>query len=233
MHVRIQPSLVGDLGIVNASDEIARRVFGPRVPYKTASAYLEAAVSSGATGDDAATLLPGMVFRRHDPLVPDIRAGAGTTVTRDAQGYTISAPGGAAGDDTSVMLPNRIYKPHDQQIPDVRAATGSGAGVSVSRDALGFILGVSLTTVEVSLGSAWQRSGSFQITGLAGMTPGKPVYIQQAVGPYTGKGTSVDEVEMDQLQLAAYVLSATVIQVYWNAPSLVQGNFKFNYFVGA
>ena len=90
-----------------------------------------------------------------------------------------------------------------------------------------------LTTVEVNLGATWRRSGSFQIAGLAGLTIGKPVYIQQATGPYTGKGTRLDEAEMDMVLVLAKVIIATTIQCYWNSRYKVRGNFKFNYFVGA
>lgn len=96
--------------------------------------------------------------------------------------------------------------------------------------------GAAFTTVEVSLGAAPQlrRSGSFQITGLSGLTIGKPVLIQQASGPYTGKGMRADEAEMDMLVVTGKVLSATAIQCYWQAAcGRVRGNFKFDYLVGA
>jgi hypothetical protein len=93
---------------------------------------------------------------------------------------------------------------------------------------------VALKTVEVSLGAApvARRSGKFQIA-VAGLTAGKPVYIQQANGPYTGKGTREDEAEMDQLRVTGKVLDATTIQCFWEADHRVRGNFKFNYLVSA
>jgi hypothetical protein len=90
-----------------------------------------------------------------------------------------------------------------------------------------------LTTVEKSLGASWRRSGNFQITGLSGLTAGKPVSIQQANGPYTGKGTREDEAEMDQLLLTGKVLNTTTIQCYWQSRFQVRGNFKVDYLVGA
>jgi hypothetical protein len=91
-----------------------------------------------------------------------------------------------------------------------------------------------LTVVEKSLGSApvARRSGSFQVTGLAGLTAGKPVTFLQAQGPYTGKGTRADEAEMDAVRCSAYVLDATTIQVYWETGCRVRGNVKFAYLVG-
>ncbi|MEO0312284.1 MAG: hypothetical protein RIQ89_1941, partial [Bacteroidota bacterium] len=46
---------------------------------------------------------------------------------------------------------------------------------------------VSVTSVEVNISTIAKNSGSFQITGLSGLTPNKQVIISQAAGPYTGK----------------------------------------------
>lgn len=90
---------------------------------------------------------------------------------------------------------------------------------------------VSVFTVEKDLGTPAKTSGSFQITGLSGLTPGKQVIISQAAGPYTGKGNLADEAEMDSVTVSGYVLNSTTIQCYWNSRYLVGGNFKFNYFI--
>jgi hypothetical protein len=90
-----------------------------------------------------------------------------------------------------------------------------------------------LTTVEVDLGAKSRRSGKFTISGLSGLTVGKPVLVRQAVGPYTGKGTRADEAEMDYVSCTAVVASASTITVYWQASGRVKGNRKFNYFIGA
>lgn len=88
-----------------------------------------------------------------------------------------------------------------------------------------------LITVEVNVAPRFMRSGRFTISG-SGMTVGKPVLIQQAVGPYTGKGTLADECE-DMVLVAASVTSSTVITAYWRAVATpVKGNIKFNYMVG-
>lgn len=91
---------------------------------------------------------------------------------------------------------------------------------------------VTLTTVEKDLGSVPHRSGTFTITG-AGLVAGKPVLIQQAVGPYTGKGTRADEAEMDRLSLSASVVDATTIRAYWTSQHQVRGNFRVNYLVSS
>jgi len=87
-----------------------------------------------------------------------------------------------------------------------------------------------LLTAEANLGSRPMRSGRFTIAG-SGMTVGKPVLIQQAVGPYTGKGTLADECE-DMVVVTASVTSPTVITAYWRAVATpLRGNVKFNYMV--
>jgi hypothetical protein len=92
-----------------------------------------------------------------------------------------------------------------------------------------------LSTVEVNLGTvpSLRRSGRFLITGLSGLTAGKAVSIQQANGPYTGKGTREDEAEVDQILVTGKVLNSTTIQCFWSSRYKVRGNFKFNYSVSA
>jgi len=91
---------------------------------------------------------------------------------------------------------------------------------------------IGFSTVEVDLGAAPSLSGSFTIPG-AGLTVGKPVLIQQAAGPYTGKGDHADEAEGDQVNVTAVVTAADTITAYWNSPTWVLGAFRFTYLVGA
>ena len=96
--------------------------------------------------------------------------------------------------------------------------------------------GLTLTTVEKDLGALPLYSGTFDITGLSGLTANKPVLVQQAVGPYTNKGTLQDEAEMDQVSATGYVADATTVRVYWTCPPKagpLAGNVKFNYAVSA
>lgn len=90
----------------------------------------------------------------------------------------------------------------------------------------------SLITVEVNIGAMPRKSGRFTITS-SGLTSGKALIINQAVGPYTNKGSRQDEAEMDGLIVSGIVTNATTIQCYWRAPTFVVGNFKFNYFIGS
>lgn len=84
-------------------------------------------------------------------------------------------------------------------------------------------------TVEINVGTMPRYSGRFDITGLSGLTPGKPARVFQIDGPYTGKGTLADEAQMDQLQVAASCISSTMIRCFWIATGAVAGNFKFGY----
>lgn len=92
---------------------------------------------------------------------------------------------------------------------------------------------LTLTEVEKDLGASAQRAGSFDITGFSGLTADKQVLIAQKAAPYTGKGTLYDEIEMDSVQAAGYVLNATTIRAHWTASGPVLGNVKFGYAVGA
>ena len=93
--------------------------------------------------------------------------------------------------------------------------------------------GATLVEVEVDLSTTKPRdSGSFTIAS-SGLTAGKMVAIQKANGPYTGKGTLSDEAEMDSVQVTGKVTDATTIQCYWSSSTLVKGNHKFHYLVGA
>ena len=93
--------------------------------------------------------------------------------------------------------------------------------------------GSSFSQIESNLGSIPRMSGRFTVTGLNGLTVGKPVNMFQAAGPYTGKGTRADEAEMDGLIVKAVVTASDTITAYWNSATRVKGNVKFNYLVGA
>lgn len=141
-------------------------------------------------------------------------------------GFSIPGPRGLKGDPGPMMFARDGKDGRDSFIPGPKGDTGA-AGVGGGG-------GLTLTTVEINIGTLINRtSGKFQITGLAGLTVGKPVLIQQASGPYTGKGTLEDEAGMDSLIVVGKVLSATTIQCYWNSQYPVVGNFKFNYMVSA
>lgn len=131
-------------------------------------------------------------------------------------------------DDQRIVTPLKARVGNDARyVRTVNSVAPDGSGnVAVSGGSL------SLTEVEVDLGSTPATSGSFQITGLSGLVTDHHVLIRQAVGPYTGKGTLADEFEMDVVNVAGKVASASSIQCYWSTDSIVRGNFKFAYAVG-
>ena len=115
------------------------------------------------------------------------------------------------------------------------AATVSG-GVATVTIAGGGGGTLTLTEIEVSLGSVARYSGSFDITGLSGLTPNAQVLIVQKAAAYTSKGNRQDEAEMDQVHCTGYVVDASTIRAYWvcmphGGPMV--GNVKFGYAVSA
>jgi hypothetical protein len=123
----------------------------------------------------------------------------------------------------------------DHTAPDIADVTGLQAELDSKYSASNPPPASSAAFVEVekNIGSVPKLAGRFTVTGLSGLTIGKPVIISQAVGPYTGKGTRADEAEMDGLIVKAAVTAADTITAYWNSATFVKGNFKFNYLVGA
>jgi len=119
--------------------------------------------------------------------------------------------------------------------------TGAGVSVTVAAGVAtvnvpgGAAGSLTLTTVEKDLGALASKDGTFDITGLSGLTADKQVLVNQAVAVYTGKGTLKDEAEMNQCYAAGYVLNTTTIRVYWHCGhwSNLKGNVKFNYAVSA
>lgn len=133
------------------------------------------------------------------------------------------------------------YQPLDSDLTAIAALTTTafGRGLLTLADAAALAAAhthagaVTLTVVEKDLGSAPVNGGTFDITS-SGLTTGKAVLIQQAAGPYTGKGDREDEAEMDLVTATGYVVNATTIRCYWQAhQGPVVGNVKFQYLVSA
>lgn len=91
---------------------------------------------------------------------------------------------------------------------------------------------VAFTEFTKDLGAA-RTSGSFDITGLSGLTVDKPVKVFQTAAKITSKGDSRDESEMDHIDVTGYVLDAATIRCYWNSINVVVGTYAFAYLVGA
>jgi hypothetical protein len=120
-------------------------------------------------------------------------------------------------------------------VAEVNAGTADIAALEVALAVLdaavdALTVAVEVRSVEVDLGSTPVRSGSFNITDAA-LTAAMQIIITQAPGPYTGKGSTLDESEMDTLDVTARAGSGSAV-AYWRSNTLVRGNFKFNYRAG-
>lgn len=120
----------------------------------------------------------------------------------------------------------------------VTAIDFTGAGVTAS-------VSGTIATVNVpgGSGSGWSHftqdlgtgrmGGTFDVTGLSGLTADQYVDVRQTARAIASKGNARDEAEMDQIEATGYVVDATTIRVYWNAPSFVVGTYAFAYLVNA
>lgn len=117
--------------------------------------------------------------------------------------------------------------------PQGIAGPAGPQGITGPQGPVGSGGGGALTVVEIDLGASGRRSGKFVIGGLSGLTVGKPVAMLQAPGPYAGKGTLSDEAEMDVVEAAASVTSASAITGFWRSRTRVRGAVKFNYQIGS
>jgi hypothetical protein len=92
--------------------------------------------------------------------------------------------------------------------------------------------GSTFTNFTQDLGAA-DRSGTFDITGLSGLTADKNVDIIQTMQPIASKGNARDECEFDSIIVRGYVLNSTTIRCIWNATGVVVGTYAFAYLVSA
>jgi hypothetical protein len=92
--------------------------------------------------------------------------------------------------------------------------------------------GSGFTAFTKDLGAA-RLSGTFDITGLSGLTAAKVVSVVQTAAAITSKGDARDEFEMDPIALTGYVVDASTIRCYWSAPHVVVGTYAFAYLVSA
>lgn len=80
---------------------------------------------------------------------------------------------------------------------------------------------------------AGDRAGTFDITGLGGLTPDTNVNIIQTMQPIASKGNARDEFELQPIILTGYVLDANTIRVLWNCDSICVGEYAFAFAVSA
>lgn len=113
-------------------------------------------------------------------------------------------------------LCNYSGKTKELQLGDtVQGAGGTPTFVDFTKD-----LGVS------------NRSGTFDITGLSGLTIDKNVMVMQTNQAIVSKGNARDEPEMDNIKVTGYVLNSTTVRCFWNAAGIVVGTYAFAYLIG-
>lgn len=187
-------------------------------------------------------------FLDHPARIPKVQAGTNVTIVENAQGPVISATGGSSTPDTADdIIASIAYDSRAKLTAGMAGGDLSGVYPNPTVKSDNLVQGIlpylprplspapnpyRMQIVEVDIGSTPLYSGSFTIAVSGGLTFGDPVYIQQAVGPYTNKGTSGDEVEMDQVTVTAQATSATLVTAYWqtlDAP--ITGFVKFQYAV--
>lgn len=148
-HVAWRPNPISGF-FIDSSDAIGWQVFNRRASSATLSFGLFPAVSaSGAAGDSDQTVLPGLAFQPHLPAPFDVRAGTGVTVTRDAQGFTVAAPGaGTPPDSDQAILSGREFSGDPPlRIPKVQA----GTNVTVVENALGPVISAASPSIARTL----------------------------------------------------------------------------------
>lgn len=142
---------------------------------------------------------------------------AGVVGTAGASGATgpIGPPGIPGLDAEEPEIPYLIPGPKGDTGP---AGGGGAAPTKFTKD-----LGVA------------RRSGTFDITGLSGLTADKVVTIVQTADQISSKGNARDEPEMDQIDITGYVVDASTIRAYWFSAnrSVVVGTYAFAYTVSA
>lgn len=99
------------------------------------------------------------------------------------------------------------------------------ATIATTDDLTGSSSTFTVITQDLGIG----RSGTFDITGLSGLTANKPVTVIQTNDPITSKGDATDEPEMDMIFAVGYTLDATSIRVTWQCSSIVAGEYTFGY----
>lgn len=90
--------------------------------------------------------------------------------------------------------------------------------------------GLTFTALIKDLGVS-NRSGSFDITGLAGLTADKQVLVSQSAAVIASKGNARDELEIEPIHATGYVVNSSTLRVYWNAANVVVGEYAFGYTV--
>lgn len=161
----------------------------------------------GSTGSIGMPGVPGLDGEDGlDSFLPGPSGPAGNTGAAGLQG----PPGMDAEEPNEPLM-----------IPGPQGASGTGGGGSAT-----------LTDFTKDLG-AGDNAGTFDITGLSGLTPNKNVLIVQTMQKISSKGDARDEFEMQPIILTGYVLDANTIRALWNCDAVCVGTYAFAYMVSA
>jgi hypothetical protein len=89
-------------------------------------------------------------------------------------------------------------------------------------------------TTEVDLGSTPALNGHVDFAHTGGtLISNTSILVEQAQGPYTGKGlsTNIDEAEQDIIDFVGYAFDTANIRVFWESKNFVRGKYKIIYIV--
>ena len=104
--------------------------------------------------------------------------------------------------------------PTIQHLANMQRRGGASASSSGSR-----------TVLDLDFGSTPRTSGKVSAI-LEGATVGDTIIASLLAGPYTGKGTNADELEMDAITVAAHVETAGAVSIYFTSATKVKGHFS-------
>lgn len=146
---------------------------------------------------------------------------------------------------TNQILDNAVTYPKMQNVSAASKLLGRGSAAGAGDPeeiTLGTNLSMSGTTLNAAAGGgggpftaftqdlgAARRSGTFDVTGLSGLTAGNPVEVMQTLAAIASKGNAVDEPEMDTILVTAEALDATSFRARWFSAdkSVVVGTYAF------
>jgi collagen type VII alpha len=172
--------------------------------------------SAGATGPAGADGVQGYIGRTGDDGddgaigPPGLAGSTGPTGPAGNDGYLIIRGNDGEQGEEGPMGP-----------PGPTGPTGPAGGGA----------GGAFTAFTKDLGVA-ERAGTFDITGLSGLTANKVVSIVQTMAQIASKGNARDEYEMDPITLTGYVVDAATIRALWacaGGRNVAVGTYEFAY----